>query len=62
MRITGAEQLLVGTVGGIELRREAGRIAAAAIEPLVDVQASAEFRRDLTKAMVGRALAQACLQ
>lgn len=60
-RITDAEQLLVGTDGGTEVRREAGRMAAAAIKPLVDVQASAEFRRELTQAMVERALAQACL-
>ena len=60
-RIAAAEQLLVATDAGIDVRREAGTIAAAAIEPLADVQASAEFRRDLAKAMVERALAQACL-
>jgi carbon-monoxide dehydrogenase medium subunit len=61
IRIAAAEELLIGTDCGPEVRREAGRIAAAAIEPLADAQASAGFRRDLTMAMVERALAQACL-
>lgn len=61
IRIAAAEQLLVGTEGGLEDRREAGRIAAAAIEPLVDAQASAEYRRELAHTMMERALAQACL-
>jgi aerobic carbon-monoxide dehydrogenase medium subunit len=60
-RIAAAERLLLGTDGGTEIRRAAGRLAAAAIEPLVDPQASAEFRRELTQAMVERALAEACL-
>ncbi|HJU15909.1 MAG TPA: FAD binding domain-containing protein [Stellaceae bacterium] len=59
-RIAAAEQLLIGSDGGNTVRREAGRIAAQAIEPLEDVQASAAFRRDLVQAMVERALAQAC--
>jgi carbon-monoxide dehydrogenase medium subunit len=58
-RIAAAEALLVGSNGGAEVRREAGNIAAEAIEPLEDVQASAGFRRDLVRAMVGRALSQA---
>jgi carbon-monoxide dehydrogenase medium subunit len=59
-RIAAAEQLLIGSDGGAAVRRVAGEIAAQAIEPLEDVQASAEFRRDLVRAMVERALAQAC--
>lgn len=58
-RIPAAEQSLLGTDGGAEARREAGRIAAAAIEPLEDIQASADYRRHLACAMVERALAQA---
>lgn len=58
-RIATAEQSLLGTDGGAEARREAGRIAAAAIEPLEDIQASADYRRHLACAMVERALAQA---
>ena len=59
-RIAAAEELLIGTEAGADVRGEAGDIAAAAIEPLEDIQASAEYRRDLVRAMVGRALAQAC--
>ena len=61
-RIAAAEKLLVGTNAAPELRREAGKIAAEAIEPLMDIQTSAEFRRALVRAMVERALAQACAQ
>ena len=60
LRIAAAEQILIGSQAGADVRREAGNIAAAAIEPLEDVQASAEYRRDLVRAMVGRAIAQAC--
>lgn len=59
-RIAAGEQLLIGSEAGADVRREAGKIAAAAIEPLEDIHASAEYRRDLVRAMVGRALAQAC--
>ncbi|MBV9018619.1 MAG: xanthine dehydrogenase family protein subunit M [Alphaproteobacteria bacterium] len=59
-RIPAAEQVLIGGDAGPEIRREAGNIAAQAIEPLEDVQASAEYRRDLVRAMVERALRQAC--
>jgi aerobic carbon-monoxide dehydrogenase medium subunit len=58
-RIAAAEQMVIGSDGNTEIRREAGRIAAAAIDPLEDMQASAAFRRDLVRAMVERALAQA---
>lgn len=58
-RIAEAEQMLVGSNGGVEIRREAAKIAADAIDPLEDVQASGAFRRQLVRAMVERALAQA---
>jgi carbon-monoxide dehydrogenase medium subunit len=58
-RITAAETLLIGSDGGTEVCREAGDIAADAIDPLEDVQAGAGFRRHLVRAMVQRALAQA---
>jgi carbon-monoxide dehydrogenase medium subunit len=51
--------MLVSSDGGPEARREAGRRAATAIEPLVDVQAGADYRRHLVRVMVERALAQA---
>jgi carbon-monoxide dehydrogenase medium subunit len=59
VRFAAAEAALVGSDGGPDARREAGRIAAAAIEPLADVQASADYRRHLVRAMVERALAEA---
>jgi carbon-monoxide dehydrogenase medium subunit len=58
-RIATAEAVLTGSDGDPEIRREAGDIAAAAIDPLEDIHASAAFRRDLVRAMVRRALDQA---
>ncbi|HTZ36348.1 MAG TPA: FAD binding domain-containing protein [Stellaceae bacterium] len=58
-RIEAAEAALVGSDGGLEARRQAGALAAAAIEPLEDVQAGADYRRHLVRAMVERALTQA---
>jgi carbon-monoxide dehydrogenase medium subunit len=58
-RIAAAEALLTGAEGGPNIFREAGDIAAETIEPLEDIHASAEYRRDLVRAMVGRALDQA---
>jgi carbon-monoxide dehydrogenase medium subunit len=58
-RIVAAEAVLIGTEGGRDVIREAGNIAAEAIDPLEDIHASAEFRRHLVRAMVGRALDQA---
>jgi aerobic carbon-monoxide dehydrogenase medium subunit len=59
LRIAAAEALLTGTDGGPEIFRNAGNIAAETIDPLEDIHASAEYRRDLVRAMVGRALDQA---
>jgi carbon-monoxide dehydrogenase medium subunit len=61
-RIAAAEALLTGSDGGAEARREAGNAAAAAIEPLEDIQASAAYRRHLVRAMVERAVAEALTQ
>ena len=58
-RIAAAEALMTGTEGGPDIFREAGNIAAEAIDPLEDIHASGEYRRDLVRAMVGRALGQA---
>ena len=58
-RIAAAEALLTGAVGRPDIFRDAGNIAAAAIDPLEDIHANAEFRRHLVRAMVGRALDQA---
>ncbi len=58
-RIAAAEAALTGTNGGPGILREAGNIAADTIDPLEDIHANAEYRRDLVRAMVGRALSQA---
>ena len=58
-RIAGAEALLTGTEGGPDIVREAGNIAAETIDPLEDIHASTAYRRDLVRAMVGRAFSQA---
>jgi carbon-monoxide dehydrogenase medium subunit len=58
-RIAAAEAVLTGVEGGPGVIREAGNVAAEKIDPLVDIHASAEYRRDLVRAMVGRALTQA---
>ena len=62
LRITAAEALLTGSEGGPDIFREAGNITAETIDPLEDIQASAEYRRDLVRAMVRRALDQAITQ
>lgn len=60
-RIAVAEQILVGSDGGRDAACAAAEAAVQAIEhPLEDVQADAEYRRDLVRAMVERAIAQAC--
>jgi carbon-monoxide dehydrogenase medium subunit len=61
-RIAAAEQALIGSDGAAAARRAAAHAAAQSIDPLEDMQASAAFRRDLVRAMVERALAQACGQ
>jgi aerobic carbon-monoxide dehydrogenase medium subunit len=61
LRSAAAEQILVGSDGGRDAARAAADAAAQQIEhPLEDVQAGAEYRRDLVRAMVERAVAQAC--
>ena len=62
LRITAAEALLTGSEGGPDIFREAGNITAETIDPLEDIHASAEYRRDLVRAMVRRALDQAITQ
>jgi aerobic carbon-monoxide dehydrogenase medium subunit len=58
-RIAAAEAVLAGTDGGPSIAREVGNIAAETIDPLGDIQASVEYRRDLVRAMVAQALNQA---
>jgi carbon-monoxide dehydrogenase medium subunit len=59
-RIAAAEDILQGEVPGPVVFRAAAAAAAAAIEPLEDPQTDAQYRRELTGAMVYRALTRAC--
>jgi carbon-monoxide dehydrogenase medium subunit len=55
-RIGEAEKALIGQTPGVKVFRAAAEAAAAAIEPLEDHQTSGEYRRDLVRAVVRRAL------
>lgn len=55
-RIPEAEDALVGQAPGDEAFRAAAEAAANAIDPLVDHQTDADYRRDLVRAVVRRAL------
>jgi aerobic carbon-monoxide dehydrogenase medium subunit len=59
LRIEAAEQALEGAAPGAEAFAEAGRAAAAAVDPSSDVHGSARYRKDLTDVLVRRALAEA---
>jgi carbon-monoxide dehydrogenase medium subunit len=55
-RIAEAEKTLAGQAPGDGVFRAAAEAAAAAIDPLEDPQTSADYRRDLVRAVVRRAL------
>lgn len=55
-RIPEAEQALAGVKPSNDAFRAAAEAAAAAVDPLEDLQADAPYRRDLTLASVRRAL------
>jgi len=58
-RIPEAESALNGNTPGDAVFRAAAEAAADAIDPLEDIQTSADYRRDLVRAVVRRALEQA---
>ena len=58
-RIAEAEAALNGQTSGDKVFRAAAEAAANAIDAMEDHQTSAEYRRDLVRAMVRRALEQA---
>jgi carbon-monoxide dehydrogenase medium subunit len=57
-RIAQAEQSLAGKAPGAEAFAAAAECAATAVDPMEDVHNSAQYRRDLVRAMVRRALEQ----
>lgn len=59
VRATEAEALVAGAAAGDELFAEAGRAAAAPLEPPSDIHGSAAYRKELAAALVRRALAEA---
>ena len=58
-RIQAAEAVLAGQPPSDELFRAAADAAARAIDPLEDIQADADYRRDLVRAVTRRALERA---
>lgn len=58
VRALEAETVLVGHAPSRRLFDEAGTIAAANVEPLEDIHGSADYRKDLVRAMVRKALDQ----
>jgi carbon-monoxide dehydrogenase medium subunit len=58
-RIAEAEAALLGRRPGPEAFGAAAEAAASAVEPLEDVNTSADYRRDLVRAMTRRALERA---
>ena len=59
-RATDAEKVLKGEVPTMDLIREAAEKAAAMSEPSADLRGSVEYKRELTKVFVRRALVEAC--
>jgi carbon-monoxide dehydrogenase medium subunit len=58
LKVTEAEDLLVGSQPGEELFKEAGAIAAAASDPASDHRGSAEYKRHVVGVFVERGLAK----
>jgi aerobic carbon-monoxide dehydrogenase medium subunit len=59
MRARNAENILVGQRLTEEVLEEAGRAAAAECDPSADLRGSAEYKRDITRILLKRAIRQA---
>lgn len=59
VRVPAAEEVLTDASPGDDLWAEAADVAARAVEPGSDAHASAEYRRQLTRTLVHRALREA---
>jgi carbon-monoxide dehydrogenase medium subunit len=60
IRVPGAEAAARGARLGEPLERAVARAAAAEVDPISDVQGSAEYRRRMVEVWVGRAIADVC--
>jgi CO/xanthine dehydrogenase FAD-binding subunit len=60
VRVREAEELLTKKGREKEAIEEAGRIAGKAASPILDVRASAEYRREMVGNLVKRALSALC--
>jgi carbon-monoxide dehydrogenase medium subunit len=58
-RVAQAEAALPGRAPGADVFADAGAAAAAAIDPLEDINNTADYRRSLVRTLVGRALESA---
>ncbi len=61
VRAGDAEAFLAGKVLTDENIREAARLAAQSVNPITDIRASADYRRDMVEVLVRRALSQAAV-
>ncbi|MCS7095425.1 MAG: xanthine dehydrogenase family protein subunit M [Thaumarchaeota archaeon] len=59
-RATESERMLAGKVPTIDLLRSAAEKAAEIAEPASDLRGSAEYKREMVKVFVRRALVEAC--
>jgi carbon-monoxide dehydrogenase medium subunit len=59
MRATKAEKALAGKAMTDESVEAAGKAAAAECDPSADLRGSVEYKRDLTRVMVKRAIRKA---
>lgn len=58
IRIKAAEEAAKNKIPSRDLIREIGQIASAQAKPKADLRASAEYRREMVKALTGRAITQ----
>jgi carbon-monoxide dehydrogenase medium subunit len=56
LRVTVAEEALIGTKGEATAINESARIAAEAAKPITDVRGTKEYRREMVNVLVRRAL------
>lgn len=59
-RMTEAERMLIGRPPNLGIFQSAAHAAVKVIDPLDDAGVSAEYRREIARAMIYRALEQAC--